>query len=216
MHVIFWVPYQVTDRIVRAVRPDADQSFHLQTAGGYPGLPALDGAAVWSWRGRFLGPWSALVAFLVSDALSSVWPRQWISGSAGVEPGSDVRRFFLSYGRAGKLRATARRRSRACPGSPSSPDAYTEWRRQESRAATEVIPSGLTRASESQIHVASRTGSTSHSLARDIEGICCQCRAATGTAAEGSMRIFIRIQTVRMASMMARLFDRDDALDTGR
>jgi len=89
--VLFWPPYQVTDRVVRAMRPDADQGSTYKVLVGavvYLLWVVLLSALAW-W---LQGPWTALIVFLVSPlfGLAGQWVRERWRGAW-----KDVRRFFL-------------------------------------------------------------------------------------------------------------------------
>lgn len=89
--LIFWVPYQVTDRVVRLMRPDADQSSTyklLVGAGVYLiWILALSASGWW-----LEGPWVGLLVLLVLPflGLAGQWIRERWRGAW-----RDVRRFFL-------------------------------------------------------------------------------------------------------------------------
>lgn len=88
---LFWLPYRVTDRIVRAMGPEEDQSSTYKL---------LVGAVVYliwvlllsALAGWLQGPWTALLVFLLSPflGLAGQWVRERWQGAV-----RDVRRFFL-------------------------------------------------------------------------------------------------------------------------
>ena len=125
--LIFWVPYQVTDRIVRAFRPDAVQSCTYKVlVGALIYLLWILLLTVLAWR--FLGPWPALAVFLVApffglvaQRIRELWRDAW----------SDVRRFFVLRSRREVLAQLKEEQSALAT---RLHDAYTEWRQQDSAA----------------------------------------------------------------------------------
>jgi len=124
--VVFWVPYQVTDRIVRAMRPDGDQSSTyklLVGAGVYLIWMVLLSVLAW-W---LQGTWTALTVFLVSPffGLAGQWVRERWRGAW-----QDARRFFL-------LRSRREIRQRLKEDQKRLAErlhtAYEEWRDGEPR-----------------------------------------------------------------------------------
>lgn len=121
---IFWVPFQITDRVVRAMQPEDDQSSTyklLVGAGVYLiWVILLSFLAGWVW-----GSWIALAVFLVLPVfgLAAQWVRERWRGAW-----KDVRRFFLL-----RSRRQVRRQLEEDQGRLAERlhQAYEEWREQE-------------------------------------------------------------------------------------
>ena len=119
--VVFWLPYQVTDRTVRAFRPSADQSSTYKV---------LVGALVYllwillltALAGRFWGPWRAVLVLAATPALglTGQWVRERWRGAF-----SDARRFLLQRSRK-QIRLQLKEDQTRLAGKLEK--AYEEWR----------------------------------------------------------------------------------------
>lgn len=124
--IVFWLPYQVTDRVVRAMRPDDDQSSTyklLVGAGVYLIWMVL--LAVLAWR--LSGPWTAVIVFSVLPffGLAGQWVRErWRVAW------KDARRFFLLRSRQ-EIRRQLKENQRRLAERLHA--AYEEWRDEESQ-----------------------------------------------------------------------------------
>jgi len=124
--IIFWVPYQVTDRVVRAIRPSDDQSSTYKLlVGAVVYLIWMVSLAVLAWR--LGGPWMALIVFSVLPffGLAGQWVRERWRGAW-----KDARRFFLLRSRQEMRRQLKENQIRLAERLHA---AYEEWRDEESQ-----------------------------------------------------------------------------------
>lgn len=124
--VVFWPPYQLTDRVVRAFRPEQDQSSTYKVlvgAGVYLIWVVLLSAMVWWWQ----GPWTALLALLVLPffGLAGQWVRERWQGAW-----KDVRRFFLLRSRRQVRRQLKEDQARLAQRLHA---AFEEWRDEDTQ-----------------------------------------------------------------------------------
>ena len=177
--IIFWVPFHLTDWIVGAIRPEEDQrSTYKVLIGAMVHLSWIVFLTALTWW--ILGAWAAfaVLVMLPATGLAGQWVRERWRGAW-----SDARRYLLLRSRQdlGRQLQEEQRPWRNVYALPTR-----KGRRYQGRASRSTLPP--------ERMIPTLLPATSSSLL---------IKAATGTAADGSIRIFIRIHTLRIASMIA-------------